>query len=255
MPLSLRPIILTLPPFRTKQPVDIVAFLAGLAARLVAMPRRNSTIGEVTTMRGIFGSTPIVNSLVVTGNTNGFRVLALNVLRNQTNLRLGMTLVVVAINGLTIKSLANLVDVFLQALVRKKRCKACYRATKLSHIHNITTKATGLTRTSRCVLKSGDIWLFVWNKRRNAIRAYIIIIVRTAAMCKAQITLACIPITASTKQTLARWPFVGSGRTSKSGCASANQILNSIHICCRITQIIASASLSRRRRSNSQTPR
>jgi hypothetical protein len=62
--------------------VFIIINSAGLAPRLEAMPRRNSTIGKVTTMRGIFGSAPVVNSLVVASNANGFRVLALNVLRN-----------------------------------------------------------------------------------------------------------------------------------------------------------------------------
>jgi hypothetical protein len=39
-------------------------------------------MGKVTTMRGVFGSAPIVNGLVVTGYANGFRVLAFNFLRN-----------------------------------------------------------------------------------------------------------------------------------------------------------------------------
>ena len=98
-----------------------------------ATTHRRATIGEVPTMRCILSSTVVIHSLVAASKTDSLRMLALNVLRNQTNLSAALPLVVVAVDRLPIEGLANLMDILLEALVRKERgrLRRCRRRARI----------------------------------------------------------------------------------------------------------------------------
>ena len=77
--------------------------------------------GKVPTLGGVFSGLAVINSAVSTGKANSARVMLLNVLSNQADLRCRLALVPIPNDILAVEGLADLLDVVLQAAVRKRR--------------------------------------------------------------------------------------------------------------------------------------
>ena len=78
---------------------------------------RITTHGKMATLGSRRGCLGIVNSLHAVDIANSMRLVAFNLLSDQANLGARVALVVEAMDDLSVKKLADWLDVFLHALV------------------------------------------------------------------------------------------------------------------------------------------
>ena len=98
--------------------------------------------GKVPTARGPRRRLAVVNSLHASSKANGMRLVVFNLLGDQANLGARVALVVEAMDDLAIKELANLLDVFLHALVGEN---CSHSACNLGNLANLVEAAFGFT--------------------------------------------------------------------------------------------------------------
>jgi hypothetical protein len=79
------------------------------------------TTGKVPTVGGVFSGLAVINSAVPAGKANRIRVVLFNVLSNQADLCCRLALVPIPNDILTVEGLTDLLNVVLQAAVRKRR--------------------------------------------------------------------------------------------------------------------------------------
>ena len=85
-----------------------------------------AAVGHVATVGSIFGRLVVIDGLVAGSKAHSIRVVLLDLLGDQADLGARITLVVVAVDCLAIKRLANSLDVFLQTFVGEETTRLCF---------------------------------------------------------------------------------------------------------------------------------
>ena len=77
----------------------------------------------MATFGSVVSGLVVIDGTIPTSQAHGFGVMLFNILRDQTNPRAGLALVLVPHDVLAIEGLTDLLDIILQAAVRKERLR------------------------------------------------------------------------------------------------------------------------------------
>src|SRR5690348_6233006 len=87
-------------------------------------PKRHHTAGvEMVFVRSLLGGLSVIDDLEPASESNGFRVLLLHVLSNETDVRARVSVHLVRVDRLAIVGLTDFLDIVLQALVGEESAR------------------------------------------------------------------------------------------------------------------------------------